>query len=314
MLSSPNHSECPIQCDGLDTKCACGLRDLHLSEEGTMAQVTIIVVMGFAMLVGLVGNVGRMVQRKVAVQNAADSVAYSTALWQARSMNAVTAVNHLMGEVTAICVLHEAIGGPELDEGIQRQSDEFRDLNRKIKTFRPVDLVAIHMVGLHQIDVEVVETVRKVVTLNEGDNGSTTAGATLYDSRITLKQMVAFLQDVKFVANILIDLGNVPVLAFLIPIGVGLHAIATPILIKCGVEAGMLLVLEAGAKVFVTPKKILEQRLLPILSDYPDGIVKSGQWPRARLRLRYRRRFGSWSRNTPFKRMSFLLPLRSVSR
>jgi hypothetical protein len=246
------------------------------SEDGTMAQVTIIVVMGFTILVGLVGNVGLIVQKKVAVQNAADSVAYSTALWEARSMNAVTAINHLMGEVTAICVLHEALGGPELDEGKEQKSDEFKNLNKKIKDFRPVDEVAIIIPGLQEIDEQIVEQVRKIVTYNEGDDGTTTAGATLYDSRITLKQLVAFFQDVKVLGNILIALGDVPSLEFLIPIGVGLHAVATPPLIKCGIEAGLLIVVEGGAKVFITPKRLLERQVLPLLARYSDTLVKPG--------------------------------------
>ena len=252
------------------------LRAIHHSEEGTMAQVTVIVIMGFAMLLGLVGNIGRMVQKKVAVQNAADSVAYSTALWQARSMNAVTAVNHLLGEVSSICILHEAIGGPELDHGRPQNSDEFNDLNDKIKTYRPISLVAIHMPGLYTIDERIIDMVRRVVTFNEGDDGRTTAGATLYDARITIKQLVAFFQDVKVAGNVLIDLGKIPVLAFLIPIGAGMHAVSTPILIKCGTEAGMLLVLEGGARLFIIPKRLLERQMMPLLASYSDDLMKAG--------------------------------------
>ncbi|MCA9095379.1 MAG: hypothetical protein KDA68_17995, partial [Planctomycetaceae bacterium] len=188
------------RCAGWGNAC----RNLHESEEGTMAQVTVIAVMGFTILVGMVGNVGRIVQKKVAVQNAADSVAYSTALWQARSMNAVTAVNHMLGEVTAICVLHEALGGPELDDGIPKKSDEFKDLNDKITTYRPIPTVAINMPGLYSVDERIIDLVRRAVTFREGNNGSTTAGAMLYDSRITLKQLVAFFQDVKVAGNVLL--------------------------------------------------------------------------------------------------------------
>lgn len=252
-------------------------RSLHDSEEGTMAQVTVIVVMGFTILVGMVGNVGRIVQKKVALQNAADSVAYSTALWEARSMNAVTAINHMLGEVTAICVLHEALGGPELDDGIPKNSDEFKDLNNKIKTYRPIAAVAIHMPGLYNIDERIIDLVRRAVTFNEGDDGRTSSGATLYDSRITLKQLVAFFQDVKVAGNVLIDLGKIPILAFLIPIGATMHAVSTPILIKCGIEAGMLLVVEAGAKVFAIPKRlVLERQLLPLLAKYSEDLASPG--------------------------------------
>lgn len=260
--------------------CENACRALHESEEGTMAQVTVIVIMGFTILLGMVGNVGRIVQKKVAVQNAADSVAYSTALWQARSMNAVTAINHMLGEVSAICILHEALGGPELDDGIRKDSDEFKDLNQKIIKFRPLFSVAIHMPGLYNMDERIVKLVRDVITFNEGqqgEEGKTTAGAMLYDSRITLKQLVAFFQDVKVAGNVLIDLGKIPILAFLIPIGATMHAISTPILMKCGIEAGVLLVVESGANIFKFPKQmVLERQLLPMLAKYSEDLADPG--------------------------------------
>lgn len=245
-----------------------------------MAQVTVIVVMGFTILVGMVGNVGRIVQKKVALQNAADSVAYSSALWQARSMNAVTAINHMLGEVTAICVLHEALGGPELDDGIKKKSDEFEDLNDRITDFKhEPNLIAIALPEagqLREIDRRIVENVQDIVTQ---DKGETFSGATLYDSRITLKQLVAFLQDVKLAGNVLITVGRVPVLAFLIPIGVSMHAVASPILVKCGIEMGMLLVVEAGAVAFSIPKKMTiegEFGLLSTLAKYSDDLANPG--------------------------------------
>ncbi|MCA9097352.1 MAG: Tad domain-containing protein, partial [Planctomycetaceae bacterium] len=265
------------RCAGWGNAC----RNLHESEEGTMAQVTVIAVMGFTILVGMVGNVGRIVQKKVAVQNAADSVAYSTALWQARSMNAVTAVNHMLGEVTAICVLHEALGGPELDDGIPKDSEEFKDLNDSITDLKhEPDAIAIALVQvpqLRQLDRQIIELVQKVMTM---DKGKTFSGATLYDSRITLKQLVAFLQDVKLAGNALIVAGEVfPVVAFLIPIGVGMHAIATPLMIKCGIEMGMLLVVETGAKIFSFPKKtVIEGNfgLLSMLAKYSEDLARPG--------------------------------------
>ena len=93
-----------------------GFQKIAICEEGTISMVTIVAVLVIAILIGFVGNSGRVVQQKIEVQNAADSVAYSSALWQARGMNAITAVNHLLGEATAICVLIEAIGGPELEK------------------------------------------------------------------------------------------------------------------------------------------------------------------------------------------------------
>jgi hypothetical protein len=66
-------------------------------------------------LMALLINVGHVVHQKIELQNTADAVAYSGALWQARGMNAITGTNHVIGEMLAFVVLHEAIGGTRLD-------------------------------------------------------------------------------------------------------------------------------------------------------------------------------------------------------
>ncbi|OAI51121.1 hypothetical protein AYO44_17320 [Planctomycetaceae bacterium SCGC AG-212-F19] len=72
--------------------------------------VSLLTIVFFVVLIGLVGNIGRTVNEKIEVQNTADSVAYSSALWMARGMNSVTAANHLIGELMSFVVLYDAIG------------------------------------------------------------------------------------------------------------------------------------------------------------------------------------------------------------
>jgi hypothetical protein len=76
-------------------------------EDGKVAIVSIFAVLAIGGMIGLVVNSGRAVREKVELQNAADAAAATTTLWMARSMNAVTTSNHLMGEATAIVVLLE---------------------------------------------------------------------------------------------------------------------------------------------------------------------------------------------------------------
>ena len=68
------------------------------------------------LLIALVFNVGVTISSKLHVQNASDSIAYSNAVWMGRGMNAVTTSNHLMGELSALYVLHHALGADRLDE------------------------------------------------------------------------------------------------------------------------------------------------------------------------------------------------------
>lgn len=87
---------------------------LHADEDGMIALVTLFVILFFLVLAGLVANAGNTVNRKIETQNAADATAISGAVWMARGMNAITATNHVMGEMMALIVLHEAIGGKKL--------------------------------------------------------------------------------------------------------------------------------------------------------------------------------------------------------
>jgi len=93
---------------------------------GFVSMPLMFVFLGMLLLFSFLINVGLVVSRKIETQNAADSVAYSTALQRARGMNAITAANHLMGELHAIVVLHHAMGGDEMD-GLKdkRTTDQF---------------------------------------------------------------------------------------------------------------------------------------------------------------------------------------------
>src|SRR5438132_12031667 len=82
---------------------------------GKITLVTLFAILGLVVMAGFVGNIGQTVSTKVGTQNAADAIAFSSAQWMARGMNAVTATNHLLGEVTGLVVVVEALGGPEAD-------------------------------------------------------------------------------------------------------------------------------------------------------------------------------------------------------
>jgi hypothetical protein len=84
-------------------------------EDGMVSWATVVAVVFLCFLGALVFNSGQTINQKIETQNAADSVAYSSTLWMARGMNAVTAANHMMGELTALYVLHHAVGGKRLD-------------------------------------------------------------------------------------------------------------------------------------------------------------------------------------------------------
>lgn len=86
-------------------------------EQGMITWATLLAVVLFVALIGIVFNVGRISNDKLEAQNGADSAAYSASLVQARAMNAITTTNHMMGELTALYTMHHALGGETLDRG-----------------------------------------------------------------------------------------------------------------------------------------------------------------------------------------------------
>ena len=68
---------------------------------GKISLVAGITLLLLVALAGLIGNAGHTAHQKISTQNAADAAAFSSSLWMARGMNALTATNHMLGEATA---------------------------------------------------------------------------------------------------------------------------------------------------------------------------------------------------------------------
>ncbi len=75
---------------------------LHRDQRGTISIVSVFAVMLLAMLLGMVMNVGRQVEGKIRMQNAADAAAYSGGVVLARGMNTLAFSNHLLSDVFAL--------------------------------------------------------------------------------------------------------------------------------------------------------------------------------------------------------------------
>src|SRR5208283_4203515 len=85
------------------------IRKLHRDERGSISIVSVFAVMFLAMLLGMIMNVGRHVDGKIRMQNAADASAYSGGVALSRGMNALAFTNHLLCDVFAVtAVLREA--------------------------------------------------------------------------------------------------------------------------------------------------------------------------------------------------------------
>lgn len=107
------------------------------AEDGMITVLSVVTVFGFAVLASLVASIGTAVNRKIEAQNAADAVAMSCSVQRARTLNAVTAVNHLTGELLAVVVLQESFGGWKAGSGEARDTEAEDDELRTAKEIAP---------------------------------------------------------------------------------------------------------------------------------------------------------------------------------
>ena len=77
------------------------IKTVHRNEDGSISIMAVFAVMLFTMLLGMVMNVGRQVDGKIRMQNAADSAAYSGGVVLARGMNTLAFTNHLLCDIFA---------------------------------------------------------------------------------------------------------------------------------------------------------------------------------------------------------------------
>jgi hypothetical protein len=245
----------------------------HNDESGKVSLLASLMMLALVSLAGLIGNTGHVTKEKLETQNSADAIVYSSTLWMARGMNALTATNHLLGEATAIAAVHEAFGGPELDFGVKENTPENRTLNGIIRTLSGTAPVIPSMYTpppIPSIDRRVVQFVTKREAPSGNDNMS--AFATIYDSRMSLKRQTVVILSAKSFAN----------LGFLVPppwgfataaISYGVHIAGTANMVLIGKEWFVLEALEAIARVFKPMKSVFKKQLIPTLAAHADFVA-----------------------------------------
>lgn len=75
---------------------------LHADQRGTISIVSVFAMLLLAMVLGMLLNIGREVDGKIKMQNAADASTYSGGVVLARGMNTLAFTNHLLSDVFAL--------------------------------------------------------------------------------------------------------------------------------------------------------------------------------------------------------------------
>ena len=249
------------------------------NRQGKVTLVTLIAILGLVVLAGFVGNAGHVVTTKVGTQNGADAITFSSAQWMARGMNAVTATNHLLGEVTGLVVVVEALGGPEAEQKMEDYPVQPRtvdQINRALANTAPIQGLPVYGAqALGQLDRRLVDFIVKNLVSKEGDKAKFKAFATIYDSKFTLKKDVTAYLIAKMVANL--GLVVPPPWGYIsAAIAYGIHIYANVQLVDIGIEWVIL----EGLEVLVTSPvvksikvDVLEKQLIPALAAHGDFIA-----------------------------------------
>ncbi len=246
--------------------------DLHRDESGKITLVAAIMMLAMVVLIGLIGNAGHAVNQKIEAQNAADAAAFSSSLWMARGMNALTATNHMMGEATALCAIHEAIGGPGMDLEIEQNTNENQVLDQIINTTKELAPIQPGIYGLPVLTTVDEKIINFTTDRTSPDDEELDAYAMLYDSRIRLKRELTGLLIAKSFAN----------LGFLVPppwgyataaIAYGVHIYSTSQIVLIAKEWVVLDAIELVAKASKRLKlEIIEAQLVPTLAAHAEFV------------------------------------------
>jgi hypothetical protein len=226
--------------------------DLAASEDGMVSFITALVVVGFAVLIGLVANVGYNTREKQDMQHRADSIAISGATWKARGMNAVTAANHLMGELTALCVMHYSFGGPELDDGNEVSTQEKSNGEMQLD-------VAADLASGDEFKSSIDSDVQRI------KNTKWKSGATIYDARM----MLMYVEYLAIQGHIIAEVVQlIPYVGEFLAMAIDLAC--TALRFKVTQEWISLQLLEGAVQAAVQPRKALESVVLPLIQLYAD--------------------------------------------
>jgi Putative Flp pilus-assembly TadE/G-like len=93
------------------------LSGVHSDQRGAISVLSVFAIFLFTILLVLIVNVGRQIDDKLRMQNAADAAAYSGATVIARGMNAIAFSNHMLCETFALVAY--------MREGRDRKSEKF---------------------------------------------------------------------------------------------------------------------------------------------------------------------------------------------
>jgi len=241
---------------------------IYKDERGNMTVINIVAVMLCTVLTTFIFNTGNIASRRIEHQDVADAVALSGGYWMQRGMNAVTATNHVMGELTGIVIVHHALGGDLLDDGGKAEdASSLKSLTIKkggdLKMINSLlDLAKTGAQALGYQETEVYRLVREMDGVK--------AEAAILDGKVTLKRRLTECYMSIIAAKIMQKTKIPPIVAA----GVALQAAMMALEQWIGMEYRVLNAAESTAKGLTSLKQNVRDKILSDAKRYTDDVVK----------------------------------------
>jgi len=241
-------------------------------EGGMVSLLSLLALLGLLVLFGLLANIGRTANQKLEVQSGADAVAYSAGNQMARGMNTVTAVNHLIGELSAFVILHHGFGGDPL---IGRVKLRPRRTPKRCCCGAPTNSPDWRRDWRTCRSRTRAGTTRSGRIREKSDDDERDVGGAPWDSRIRLKHVAVWSYTVHAIGGFLNVVAQyIPVFG---PIITGLlYALfvlpALAFEYKAYQEALVLNALERGARVLKPVRQTVEDYVIPGLRYYTVAV------------------------------------------
>lgn len=245
------------------------LKKLHKNDSGMISIANCVCVLLCGLMIVATINNCHVANRKIERQVAADSVAQSTGVWMARGMNAITATNHLMGEMLSLVVLHEAIGGKKLEKQVSAANDNNRSQKaRKPTTLKQRDnlLQAAYWSALAASKTGLVQTpnrdVFRLVIQRREQRTLIRSEATMLDSKMSLKEALErTYYGLAFAAALKSN-------KFTYPFGVILEKVMLLFERKIQQEYLTLNAIDEIAQKLIPAKRVIRDQILPFAKRY----------------------------------------------
>jgi len=234
-------------------------------QRGNMTVINIVAVMLCTVLTTFILNASNIASRRIEHQDVADAVALSSGYWMQRGMNAVTATNHVIGELAGIVIVHHSLGGDLLDDGGKAEdASELRSLTikkgsdlKRVNTLLELAKTGAQALGYQETDVY------RLVREKDG----VFAEAAILDGKVTLKRRLTEVYLSIIAAKIM---QRFPPTA---AAGAALEAAMVILEQWIGVEYRMLKAAQSVAKGLTPTKQSLRDETLPKAKRYTDDVV-----------------------------------------